>query len=200
MCEYVVVNRVNQFGCRISGYEVYSYSTQEILGLTEKTIVKMLNAGEKVYGLTLDADNKVVLDNENHFQNNIMEKKTISKMESVNGDVPVNTLYTLLSVKENGYEVMNSRYAKQVVTMEKLKTLLELGLVQSGCKMENGELKLAEVFKPSATVVKEPAKEKSVKTEPAQKETPAKEGKPVAVKPDNKKVNEPTRKTEVDKK
>lgn len=157
MCQfsYVAINRVNQFGCRISGYELLCYESGEIVGMTESTIIKMLKAGGKVSGLALDESSKLILDEEGHFQTNIMERKTISKMEAVNGDVPVNTLYTLLSVKDDKYELMNSRYARKVISKDELITYINLGLVQSGCKIENGELVVADVFKASATVVKE---------------------------------------------
>ena len=157
MCQYnyVAINRVNQFGCRICGYELHCYETGEIIGMSESTIIKMLKAGGRVLGLALDESNKLILDEANHFQTNIMERKTLCKMEAVNGDVPVNTLYTLLSVKDDKYELMNSRYAKKVISKDELITYINLGLIQSGCKIENGELVVADVFKASATIVKE---------------------------------------------
>lgn len=197
MCQYnyVAINRVNQFGCRICGYELHCYETGEIIGMSESTIIKMLKAGGRVLGLALDESNKLILDEANHFQTNIMERKTLCKMEAVNGDVPVNTLYTLLSVKDEKYELMNSRYAKKVISKDELITYINLGLIQSGCKIENGELVVADVFKnnTSATVVKE-----TVKPEPAKEEKPIvadkkpenpepKETKPVDKKADTKK-------------
>ena len=43
MCQfnYVAINRVNQFGCRISGYELLCYESGEIVGMTESAIIKM---------------------------------------------------------------------------------------------------------------------------------------------------------------
>ena len=55
MCK-IVVNQVNQFGCRIQGYEVLDTSKGEILGMTEKDIRKSIEKGEPVYGLTLNQD------------------------------------------------------------------------------------------------------------------------------------------------
>lgn len=178
MCQYnyVAINRWNVFGCRISGYELFCYETSELVGMTESAIIKMLKAGGKVLGLALDANNKLILDEANHFQTNIMERKTISKMEAINGDVPVNTLYTLLSVKDDKYELMNSRYARKTISKDELITYINLGLVQSGCKIENGELVVADVFKnnTSATVVKEAEK---VEPQPVKEEKPAVEEK-----------------------
>lgn len=169
MCQfsYVAINRVNQFGCRISGYELLCYESGEIVGMTESAIIKMLKAGGRVLGLALDESNKLILDEANHFQTNIMERKTLCKMEAINGDVPVNTLYTLLSVKDDKYELMNSRYARKVISKDELITYINLGLVQSGCKIENGELVVADVFKnnTSATVVKETVKPEAAKEE-----------------------------------
>lgn len=197
MCQfsYVAINRVNQFGCRICGYELHCYETGEIIGMSESTIIKMLKAGGRVLGLALDESNKLILDEANHFQTNIMERKTLCKMEAINGDVPVNTLYTLLSVKDDKYELMNSRYARKVISKDELITYINLGLVQSGCKIENGELVVADVFKnnTSATVVKEtvkpePAKEEKTIVADKKPENPEpKETKPVDKKADTKK-------------
>ena len=197
MCQfsYVAINRVNQFGCRISGYELLCYESGEIVGMTESAIIKMLKAGGRVLGLALDESNKLILDEANHFQTNIMERKTLCKMEAINGDVPVNTLYTLLSVKDDKYELMNSRYARKVISKDELITYINLGLVQSGCKIENGELVVADVFKnnTSATVVKETVKPEAAKEEKTivadkKPENPEpKETKPVDKKADTKK-------------
>ena len=47
MCK-IVVNQVNQFSCRIQGYELFETKTGEIIGMTEKDIVKAINADETI--------------------------------------------------------------------------------------------------------------------------------------------------------
>lgn len=155
MCR-VVVNRVVQFNCRINGYEVYETSTGEVFGMTEKDIVKAIKSGEKILGVAIDKEGHIQLDKEGFCQNNIMVKKTLTKMEPLNGDTPANILYTLIGVKDNKYTVINSRFGKSVINKEKLLAFLEIGLVQGGCTVDKkGELKVAEVFNTSASVVKE---------------------------------------------
>lgn len=157
MCK-VIVNVVNQFNCRINGYEVYETSTGEVIGMTEKDIVKAIKGGEKILGVTVDEEGHLQLDKEGFYQNNIMAKKTLTKMQPLNGDAPANILYTLIGVKDNKYMVINSRFGKSCISKEKLMAFLEIGLVQGGCSIDKkGELKVAEVFKTSATVVKEGA-------------------------------------------
>lgn len=155
MCK-VIVNVVNQFNCRINGYEVYETSTGEVFGMTEKDIIKAIKGGEKIFGVAVDKEGHLQLDKEGFYQNNIMVKKTLTKMEPLNGDTPANILYTLIGVKDNKYTVINSRFGKSVITKEKLLAFMEIGLVQGGCTVDKkGELKVAEVFNTSAPVVKE---------------------------------------------
>lgn len=162
MCK-VVINRVNQFNCRINGYEVYETSTGEVFGMTEKDITKVIKKGQKILGIELDAEGQVELDEKGFYQSNIMEKKTLTKMEPVKGDTPVNILYALIGVKNDKYILVNSRFGKSEVSKEKLLAYLEIGLVQGGCKLEKGELKVAEVFNTSAPVAKTAKKEPEVK-------------------------------------
>ena len=155
MCK-IVVNQVNQFSCRIQGYELFETKTGEIIGMTEKDIVKAINAGETILGLTLDSENKVVLDNENFFQNNIMVKTTLTSMHPLNEDCPVNILYTVIGLNGDKYILLNSRFGRSEVTKNKLSAMLEIGLIQGGARLqENGEIEIAEVLKPQATMKKE---------------------------------------------
>ena len=155
MCK-TIVNRINQFGQRIQGYEVFESRTGEILGMTEKDIVKAIKAGESIRGLVLDDLGKVVLDEAGFFQNNIIEKSTLTAMKAVNGEPVVNIFYTVIGVENGQYNLLNSRFGRMTVSKEKLVTMYELGVVQGGCKIDDkGELVLAEVFKTSAPVVKE---------------------------------------------
>lgn len=155
MCK-IVVNQVNQFSCRIQGYELFETKTGEIIGMTEKDIVKAINADETILGLTLDSENKVVLDNENFFQNNIMVKTTLTSMHPLNEDCPVNILYAVIGLNGDKYILLNSRFGHSEVTKNKLSAMLEIGLIQGGARLqENGEIEIVEVLKPQATMKKE---------------------------------------------
>lgn len=155
MCK-IVVNQVNQFSCRIQGYELFETKTGEIIGMTEKDIVKAINADETILGLTLDSENKVVLDSESFFQNNIMVKTTLTSMHPLNEDCPVNILYAVIGFNGDKYILLNSRFGRSEVTKNKLSAMLEIGLIQGGTRLqENGEIEIAEVLKPQATIKKE---------------------------------------------
>lgn len=143
MCK-IVVNEVRQFSGRINGYEVYETKSGEVFGMTEKDIVKAIKGGEKISGLIPDKDGNLVLDKEGFFQTNIMVKTTISNMYPLNGEVPVNILYTVITGKGDKFTVINSRFGKSEVNKNKLTAMLELGMVQGGAKLEKGELVLAE--------------------------------------------------------
>ena len=155
MCK-IVVNQVNQFSCRIQGYELFETNTGEIIGMTEKDIIKAINADETILGLTLDSENKVVLDSEQFFQNNIMVKTTLTSMHPFNEDCPVNILYAVIGLNGDKYILLNSRFGRSEVTKNKLSAMLEIGLIQGGARLqENGEIEIAEVLKPQATMKKE---------------------------------------------
>lgn len=155
MCK-TVINRVNQFSCRVQGFEVYESKTGEILGMTEKDIVKSIKSGEPIRGLTVNSEGKVVLDDKGFFQTDIIEKTTLTNMHPVNGESVANIFYTVIGVENGQYQLLNSRFGRMTVSKEKLVTMLELGIVQGGCKInDKGELVLAEVFNTSAPVVKE---------------------------------------------
>ena len=155
MCK-IVVNQVNQFSCRIQGYELYETKTGEIVGMTEKDIAKAVNAGETILGLALDSEGKVVLDSEQFFQNNIMVKTTLTSMHPLNEDCPVNILYSVIGLNEDKYILLNSRFGRSEVTKNKLSAMLEIGLVQGGAKLhENGEIEIAKAIKSVASTKKE---------------------------------------------
>lgn len=155
MCK-IVVNQVNQFSCRIQGYELYETKTGEIVGMTEKDIAKAVNAGETILGLALDSEGKVVLDSEQFFQNNIMVKTTLTNMHPFNEDCPVNILYSVIGLNEDKYILINSRFGRSEVTKNKLSAMLEIGLVQGGAKLhENGEIEIVKAIKPVASTKKE---------------------------------------------
>lgn len=152
MCK-IIVNQVRQFSGRINGYEVYESRTGEILGMTERDISKCLKTGEKVFGLAVK-DDKIVLDSENFFQNNIMVKTSLSAMHSLDENCPANILYTVVEVKagrggaEPTYILINSRFGKSEVSAERLKALLEIGLVQGGAILTaEGNIQTAEGVK-----------------------------------------------------
>ena len=154
MCK-IIINQVKQFGCRIQGYEVLDTLKGEILGMTETDIKKSIEKGELILGLKMNHDaEELVLDEEGFCQTDIMVKTTLKSMKPLNNEeAAVNVFFTLIGVKDSKdgrYELMNSRFGRSEVSIDKLMTLLEMGLIQGGCKLDgNGNLKLAKVFEDS---------------------------------------------------
>ncbi len=142
MCK-VVVNEVCQFSGRINGYELYDMKSGEVIGMAEKDIIKALKAGEKIHGFILSKSGTLELDAKGFYQTNIMVKTTLTSMHP-KVESPVNILYTVVGKKGEQYTVINSRFGKSEVSKNKLSAMLEIGMIQGGCKLEKNEIILAE--------------------------------------------------------
>ena len=46
------------------------------------------------------------------------------------------------------YDVISSRYERATFNAEKIKTLLDMKIISGGCKLENGEIVVANMEKP----------------------------------------------------
>ena len=96
----------------------------------------------------------------------------------VEDECMVNLFYIVIGThKENGvtmYDVVSSRFERTSFTEEKTKTLLEMGVISSGAKLEDGKIVVAPLEK-----VKSSEKEVVVETErPLEKNEPEKPLKP----------------------
>lgn len=151
MCKFVA-NR-EDLGSRTTGYMLYDSATLGFVGMTTKAIIEALQNGEAIYGLRLDGE-ELALDDKMFHQNNLMVRSGINKYHAVKEcDIPVNNLYTVVRIirAENkeitAYEVITSRHARQEITAEKLKSLIEMGVVQGGAWLDSkGKIVTAKCF------------------------------------------------------
>lgn len=145
MCMKYLVNR-EDLGRRVTGFIFYDADSKGFVGMTEKAIKASLTKGEKLYGLTLDSDNNIVMDTEGFKTRNYMVRSGINTLEpAVENDCMANIMYVVVGMKkeqgkENIYEVVNSRYARVEMPESKVKMLLEFGCIQGGVYINKGKL------------------------------------------------------------
>ena len=147
MEKYVVLRE--HLGNRLIGYMVYRSDTKEFQGYTEKQIISLFKRGDKINGLKVE-DDKIVLDVECFYQNNLMIKSGCNSLKTLNENatMPVGNAFILVKVIENDkkkeYEVVTSKFGRNTIEESKLYSLIELGCLFGGCRLENGKLLIAE--------------------------------------------------------
>lgn len=139
MSKYLI-NKVD-LGKRTVGYEVYSTDTKEVIGLTEKQVNDILSNGDTVYGFILGSDGNLQLDRDGFHTTNIMIKTGISNLKPLElTSNAAGVFYTLLTVYKNThgaeYEVITSRFARTTISESRLRALLEVGCLTSGCYLD----------------------------------------------------------------
>ena len=178
MCrrKLVVVNKLG-LGVRELGYEVYSLPKGEVLEFTAKQlrdIIKNYKEGkDEVYGLKIGENGFDLVFDEEFFTSNLMVKIHIGKLQPmVETDYLVNLFYIVIGTHvEHGevmYDVVSSRFERTSFTEEKVKILLNMGVISGGAKLDNGKIVVAPLEK-----VKSLEKEKTLEKEKSlEKEVP----------------------------
>ena len=125
MCMRYMINR-EDLGKSVTGYMFYDADSKGFTGLTEKQIKDTLNKGERLYGLVLDGEGNITMDNEGFKMYVVVGMKKVQGGESV-------------------YEVISSRYARVEMPESKIKMLLEFGCIQGGVYFDSkGKLTICE--------------------------------------------------------
>ena len=180
MCrrKLVVVNKLG-LGVRELGYEVYSLPKGEVLEFTAKQLRDIMKAGrdgkgkDEVYGLKIGENGFDFVFDEEFFTSNLMVKIHIGKLQPmVETDYLVNLFYIVIGTHvEHGevmYDVVSSRFERTSFTEEKVKILLNMGVISGGAKLDNGKIVVAPLEK-----VKSLEKEKTLEKEKSlEKEVP----------------------------
>lgn len=150
MCMRYMINR-EDLGKRVTGYMFYDADSKGFTGLTEKQIKDTLNKGERLYGLVLDGEGNITMDNEGFKTENYMVRSGINSLApAVETDMPANMMYVVVGMKkvqggESVYEVISSRYARVEMPESKVKMLLEFGCIQGGVYFDSkGKLMICE--------------------------------------------------------
>lgn len=153
MCRKLVVINELALGQRALGFEVLSLPKGEVIEFTQKQL-KDLISKEEVYGLKISEETgELIPDTENFFCNNWMVKSHINSLLPKYENSLVNLFYIVIGThKEKGsivYDVVSSRFERTAFSEEKIKTLLEMGIISAGAKLgDNGELIVAPLEKP----------------------------------------------------
>ena len=163
MCRKLVVINNLRLGTRELGWELYSLPKGEILEFTSKQlrdIIKGYKEGKnEVYGLKIGENGFDLVFDESFFTSNIMYKVHIGSLTPmVQTDCMVNLFYVVIGTHvqhgEVMYDVISSRFERTSFNGEKLRALLEMGVISGGAKLENGKIVVAPLEK-----VKKPVEE-----------------------------------------
>ena len=163
MCRKLVVINKLGLGTRELGYEVYSLPKGEVLEFTAKQlrdIIKNYKEGkDEVYGLKIGENGFDLVFDESFFTTNMMYKVHIGSLTPmVQTDCMVNLFYVVIATHvEHGellFDVISSRFERTAFNEDKLRALLEMGVISGGAKLENGKIVVAPLEK-----VKKPVEE-----------------------------------------
>ena len=181
----IVVNKLG-LGVRELGWELYSLPKGEILEFTSKQlrdIIKNYKEGkDEVYGVQIGENGFDLVLDEQFFTSNMMYKVHIGSLTPmVQTDCMVNLFYVVIGTHvqhgEVMYDVISSRFERTSFNEDKLRTLLEMGVISGGAKLENGKIVVAPLEK-----VKSLEKEKTLEKEnPVEKEKSLEKEKEVPV-------------------
>lgn len=163
MCRKIVVVNELVLGNRNLGFESLSLPKGEIVEFTNKQLKDLIKSGkDEVYGLTVSKETGDLIPDESFYCTNYMVKSHINSLvPKFESDSLVNLFYIVIGThKEKGstvYDVVSSRYERAVLTAEKVKIMLDMGIISAGAKLENGEIIVAPLEKPKAEEIKETA-------------------------------------------
>jgi len=166
MCRKLVVVNQLSLGSRPLGWEAYSLPKGEVVEFTSKQLKDAIRLGnDEVYGLKISEENGELVFDDSFFTTNMMNKVHINSLvPMVEDNCLVNLFYIVIGTKkvkqDTVYEVISSRYERTCFNAEKVKTLLEMGVISGGVKLENGELVVAPLEKPAPVAPTEPAENK----------------------------------------
>lgn len=159
MCRKLVVTNKLSLGNRELGWEAYSLPKGEVVEFTSKQLKDAIRLGtEEVFGLRLAEEYGDLIFDEGFFTTNMMNKVHINSLTPmVESDCLANLFYIVIGSRkvkqETVYDVISSRYERTTFNAEKVKTLLEMGIISGGAKLENNEIVVAPLTKEKAEEV-----------------------------------------------
>lgn len=163
MCRKIVVMNELVLGNRNLGYEALSLPKGEVVEFTAKQLKDLIISGkEEVYALTISKETGELIPDESFYCTNYMVKSHINSLvPKFESDSLVNLFYVVIGThKEKGvtvYDVVSSRYESATLTAEKVKIMLDMGIISAGAKLENGEILVAPLEKPKVEKIEEVA-------------------------------------------
>lgn len=150
MCRKLVVTNKLSLGNRELGWETYSLPKGEVVEFTSRQLKDAIRTGsDEVYGLKPDEETgELVFDTDGFFTTNMMQKVHINTLTPiVEDDCLAKLFYIVIGThkvkQETVYDVISSRYERTGFSEEKVKALLEMGIISGGATLQNGEIVVA---------------------------------------------------------
>lgn len=153
MCRKLIVTNKLSLGNRELGWEAYSMPKGEVLEFTGKQLKDAITRGtDEVYGLRLSDDGELVFDREGFYTVNMMNKLHINTLVPIDEtECMANLFYTVIGTCEKDgkmlYDAVSSRYERVLLTEEKAKIMIEMGIISSGAKLDGDRIAVAPLEK-----------------------------------------------------
>lgn len=156
-----VVNRT-MLGNREIGWALWN--GKEIVEMTSKEIKAAITRKEEICGLAIGTDGELELD-KGFFTRNIMEHRQVGNYKPMveEDDCLANVFYIVIGKAEkDGYEAISTKFERTVISEEKAKLMLAMGIISAGAKLENESIALPILEEEKAESVKEALSEKQL--------------------------------------
>ena len=131
--------------------------------MTSKEIITALSKGQEIYGLAVGNDGALELDKA-FFTRNIMEHRQVGNYQPMideNGCL-ANVFYIVTGKNEKGeYTAISTKHERTVLSEERCKVMLEMGVISAGAKLENGKVVLPSLGKATEKTEETPKTEKA---------------------------------------
>lgn len=155
MCRKIYITNELTLGQRPLGWEAWVLPKGEIQEFTSKQLKDIIKQGtDEVYGLLVNkATGELEADTEGFYVTNYMIKSHINSLAPKNQeDCLANLFYIVIGThKEKGvtlYDVVSSRYERTSFSEDKVKTLLEMGIISAGVRIVGDKIDVAVNSKP----------------------------------------------------
>lgn len=150
MCRKIYITNELTLGQRPLGWEAWVLPKGEIQEFTSKQLKDIIKQGtDEVYGLLVNkATGELEADTEGFYVTNYMIKSHINSLVPKNQeDCLANLFYIVIGThKEKGvtlYDVVSSRYERTSFSEDKVKTLLEMGIISAGVRLAGDKIEVA---------------------------------------------------------
>lgn len=160
MCRKIYITNELTLGQRPLGWEAWELPKGEVQEFTSKQLKDIIKQGnDEVYGLVVNkATGELEADTEGFYVTNYMIKSHINSLVPKNPeDCLANLFYIVIGThKEKGvtlYDVVSSRYERTSFSEDKVKTLLEMGIISAVVRFAGDKIEVAGNSKP-VTVTK----------------------------------------------
>lgn len=171
MCAKRFVVTRTMLGNREQGWALWN--GKEIVEMTSKEIKDAIIRKEEIFGLAVGAGEELELDKA-FFTRNIMEHRQVGNYKPMveEDNCVANVFYIVTGKAENGgYEVISTKFERTVISEEKAKVMLTMGIISAGAKLENDKVVLPVTEAKPVTAEKKPEEKKQTAEKPVVKPT-----------------------------